>query len=86
MYSIMNQGTCFDTALPVLAAVEDNCRFADCELLLRHVTNGGDAHMVRTREKSWADDAEHEVVSQGGGRDTVSRMFLDAIGVVLMKT
>ena len=82
----MNQGTCFDTALPVLAFAEDNCRFADWEVLLRHVTDGGDVHIVRTRENNCADDAEQEVLSHGGGRDTVSRMFRDAIGVVLTKT
>jgi hypothetical protein len=82
----MNHGTCFDTAFPVFAFAEDNCLLEDCELLFRHVTEGGEVHIVRTRENSCAADAEQEVISHGGGRDTVSRTFLDAIEVVLTKT
>jgi len=85
-YSIINHGTCLDTALPVLAFADDNCRLADCEVLLRHITEGGDVHIVRTRENSCASVAEQDVVSHGGGRNNVSRTFREAIGVVFTNT
>lgn len=54
--------------------------------MLCQVTEGGFAHIDRTRENNWAEEAEHEVFNQGDGRETVSRSFGGAVEEVLIKT
>lgn len=77
---------CFETAFPVFAACEVSCRFDSSEREVRHVVEGGAAHMARIRAKSCAEAAEHEPCSHGGGRESVSLSFRGAREVVVINT